>query len=78
MSAMGVCLSALYFAAVLFAFLNDRRRARLHRAEYGDLDDDEMSPLEYGVDPVEAGVPVDRIDPVAPARPLARGYDDVT
>jgi sec-independent protein translocase protein TatC len=78
MSAMGLCLTALYFGAVLFAFLNDRRRARRQQAEFGDVDDDEMSPLEYDPDPVEAGPPVDTIDPVAPARPVARTYDDMT
>jgi sec-independent protein translocase protein TatC len=78
MSAMGLALSTLYFAAVGFAFLNDRRRARRHREEFGDVDDDERSPLEYDVDPVEAGVPVTDIEPVLPARSLERRYDDMT
>ena len=78
MSLMGVALSSLYFGAVLFAYLNDRRRARRHRAEFGDLDDDQISPLEFDVDPVEAGPPVDRIEPVAPPRALDRRYDDMT
>jgi sec-independent protein translocase protein TatC len=78
MTAMGLALSTLYFAAVGFAFLNDRRRARRHREEFGDLGDDEVSPLEYDVDPVEAGPPVTDIEPVVPARPLSRRYDDMT
>ncbi len=78
MSLMGLSLSALYFGAVLFAFVNDKRRERAHRAEYGDIDDDEMSPLEYDPDHVEAGPPVESIEPVAPARPIARSYDDMT
>src|SRR2546421_9040675 len=77
MTAMGLCLTALYFGAVLFAFINDKRRARAHLAEFGDVDDDEMSPLEYDPEPVEAGSPVDTIEPVAPARPIARTYDDM-
>jgi sec-independent protein translocase protein TatC len=78
MTAMGICLTALYFGAVLFAYLNDRRRARRHREAYGDVADDEMSPLAFDVEPVEAGTPVDGIEPVAPARPLVRSYDDMT
>jgi sec-independent protein translocase protein TatC len=78
MTAMGACLTALYFGAVLFAYLNDRRRARRHREEFGDVDDDEVSPLTYDVESVEPGSRVDAIEPVAPARPLARSYDDMT
>jgi sec-independent protein translocase protein TatC len=78
MSAMGLALSTLYFAAVGFAFLNDRRRARRHREEFGDVGDDEISSLEYGVEPVEAGTPVTDIEPVLPARSLERRYDDMT
>ncbi len=79
MSALGLGLTALYFGAVAFAFVNDRRRARRHRAEFGELDDDEISPLD--VDDREAvavGEPVTALEPVAPARPLDRHYDDVT
>ncbi|OLE25057.1 MAG: twin arginine-targeting protein translocase TatC [Actinobacteria bacterium 13_1_20CM_3_71_11] len=78
MSAMAICLTALYFGAVLFAYINDKRRARRHRQEYGDLDDDEISALDFDVDPVEAGDPVDGIEPVPPARSLERRYDDMT
>jgi sec-independent protein translocase protein TatC len=79
MTAMGVCLCVLYFGAVLFAFFNDRRRARRHRAEFGDVGDDEVSPLEFDTgDPVEPGERITAIEPVAPARPLENRYDDVT
>ena len=59
MTALALALSALYFGAVGLAFLNDRRRARKRRAEFGNLNDDEISPLEYDT------APVDELDPVA-------------
>lgn len=46
MSFLALSLSALYFGAVGFAFLNDRRRAAA--APYAGLDDDEISPLDSG------------------------------
>jgi sec-independent protein translocase protein TatC len=79
MSALGLGLTALYFGAVLFAYINDRRRARRHRAEFGELDDDAMSPLDLGDhEAVAVGESVGTLDPVVPARPLDRHYDDVT
>jgi sec-independent protein translocase protein TatC len=78
MSAMALCLIALYFGAVLFAYFNDRRRARKHREEFGDVGDDEISELDHDLDPVEAGPRVGGIDPVGPARSLDRRYDDMT
>jgi sec-independent protein translocase protein TatC len=84
MTALAVVLSALYFAAVGFAFLNDRRRARRRRAEFGNVGDDEISPLEFDAEPVEAGrptgyiSPVETPSPVARPRPLDSRYDDVT
>jgi sec-independent protein translocase protein TatC len=77
MTALGVCLSALYFGAVGVAFINDRRRARRNNI-YAGLDDDELSPIEDDREPVEAGAPVDSITPVARSRPLDRNYDDMT
>ncbi len=50
MTILALCMAALYFVAVGFAFLNDRRRAR--RSAYADLSDDEVSPLEP-VSPVD-------------------------
>lgn len=79
MTALGLGLTALYFGAVAFAFFNDRRRARRHRAEFGEVSDDEMSPLDFTDDEaVEAGERITAIQPVAPARPLDSHYDDVT
>jgi sec-independent protein translocase protein TatC len=79
MTGMGLALSSLYFGAVLFAYLNDRRRARLHRNQFGDLSDDQVSPLEYGVDQVEAGEPIGPIEPVEPPEPVSRSrFDDMT
>jgi sec-independent protein translocase protein TatC len=51
MTILAACMSALYFAAVGIAFLNDRRRSR--RSAYAGLHDDEASPLEP-VSPVDA------------------------
>jgi sec-independent protein translocase protein TatC len=77
MTALALCLSALYFMAVGVAFLNDRRRAARAPA-YAGLDDDDVSPLEYDPAPVEAGAPVDATDPVPAPLPLDRRYDDTT
>jgi sec-independent protein translocase protein TatC len=79
MSVLGLSLTALYFAAVGFAFFNDRRRRKRHEAEFGDLSDDEISPIDdLDSDPVEAGDPIEALEPVAPARSLESRYDDMT
>jgi sec-independent protein translocase protein TatC len=84
MSALAIVLTALYFAAVGFAFANDKRRARRHRADFGDYSDDEISTLDYDAEPVEAGQPVsaatsiEQPTPVARPRPLDSRYDDFT
>ncbi len=85
MSFLALSLSALYFAAVGFAFINDRRRRRAN--PYAGLADDEVSPLETDAEPVD-GVeadlatqrwdPADEATPVATALPLDRRYDDST
>lgn len=77
MTALALCLSALYFMAVGGAYLNDRRRARRNNL-YAGLSDDEISPLEPDLEPVEAGEPVDAITPVPAPQPLERRYDDMT
>lgn len=83
MGAIGLALSSLYFAAVGVAFLNDRRRAR-KRGRYGDLADDEISPLDERLEPVGAPDPVEAPEPVAPASPPTSGarqerrFDDMT
>jgi sec-independent protein translocase protein TatC len=79
MSALGLGLTALYFAAVLFAYINDKRRDRRHRSMYGDVGDDEISPLDFDdAEPVEAGTALTATEPVTPAQPLERRYDDMT
>jgi sec-independent protein translocase protein TatC len=77
MTALAICLCALYFMAVGVALVNDRRRAR-RDAAYAGLDDDEISPLEFDAEPVEAGPPVDTVAPVVAPLPLDRRYDDTT
>ncbi|NLU78318.1 twin-arginine translocase subunit TatC [Micromonospora sp. HNM0581] len=83
MTALALCLCALYFAAVGVAFLNDKRRGR-GKEVYAGIDDDEVSPLEFDREPVEAGQRVDVSAPIeAPApvdapTPIDRRYDDVT
>jgi sec-independent protein translocase protein TatC len=51
MTILAACMAVLYFAAVGFAFLNDRRRSR--RALYAGVGDDEASKIEP-VSPVDA------------------------
>jgi sec-independent protein translocase protein TatC len=64
MIALALPMCLLYFAAVGIAFLNDRRKSRLAAAAgYGELSDDELSPLD------------DRPERVVPARPLDDRYD---
>ncbi|MEN3305718.1 MAG: sec-independent protein translocase protein TatC [Micromonosporaceae bacterium] len=79
MSVLGLCLTALYFGAVLFSYINDKRRDRKNRALYGNVGDDEISPLNFDdSESVEAGSSVGAPEPVAPPRPLERRYDDMT
>jgi sec-independent protein translocase protein TatC len=78
MTAMGLGLSVMYFAAVGFAYVNDKRRARRSRELYGDLNDDEISTIDYDLDEVTAGEPVSASEPVAPSRTVTRSYDDAT
>jgi sec-independent protein translocase protein TatC len=77
MAAIGLALSSLYFLAVGVAFLNDRRRAR-KAGLYGDLADDEISPLDEQVEPVTAGEPVEVPAAVPDPAPLHRRFDDMT
>ncbi|MCF0092031.1 twin-arginine translocase subunit TatC [Micromonospora sp. NPDC049114] len=83
MTALAVCLSALYFGAVGVAFINDRRRGR-GKEVYAGLDDDEVSPLEFDTDPVVAGqrvdatAPIGAPEPIAKPAPIERRYDDMT
>jgi len=78
MTVFAACLSLLYFMAVGVALINDKRRGR-GKEIYAGLDDDETSSIEdYAPQPVEAGARVDAIEPIAPAGPLDRRYDDMT
>lgn len=77
MSILAGCMAVLYFAAVGFALVNDRRRGRNRR--YAGLDDNETSVLAFDdSDPIEAGARIPVSDTVAPATPLERRYDDFT
>jgi sec-independent protein translocase protein TatC len=78
MTALALCLSLLYFAAVGVAFLNDRRRGR-GKEIYEGLDDDQISVIDDPREPVEAGERIEAVAPVAPPKPLERRYDtDIT
>ncbi|MCD9143397.1 twin-arginine translocase subunit TatC [Streptomyces albireticuli] len=77
----GMCILAvpiiiLYFGAVGFSLLNDKRRARNNPDAL--LDDDEAAPLDLAPQPVGDSEPMpaltDRADPGA----RRNGYDDVT
>jgi sec-independent protein translocase protein TatC len=59
MIALAAPMSLLYFAAVGAASLTDRRRHRKAvAAGYGDVADDEMSRLEYKIEPIDGPSPV--------------------
>ena len=83
MTALAICLCALYFAAVGVAFINDKRRGR-GREVYAGIADDEVSPLDLSTEPVPAGgrieasEPIGTPEPVAAPKPIERRYDDMT
>ncbi|GAA3289096.1 twin-arginine translocase subunit TatC [Dactylosporangium vinaceum] len=90
MTFLALAMSILYFAAVVFALVNDKRKGR-NRPSYAGIGDDEVSSLDdYEVEPVEAASPIDGYDPVdgpspvaAPTpvekpRPLDSRWDDIT
>ncbi len=76
MGALAAPIILLYFGAVGFALLNDRRRERNN--PYKDLDDDEASELEHAPEPVPAarGLGEDTDGPGESQR--REGYDDAT
>jgi sec-independent protein translocase protein TatC len=76
MSILAGCMAILYFGAVGFALLNDRRRSRKAAALAG-VNDDELSPID-DLDEIDAGEPIAPPEPVAPAQPIERRYDDFT
>ncbi|MEU7998545.1 twin-arginine translocase subunit TatC [Micromonospora sp. NPDC049060] len=83
MTLLALCLSLLYFVAVGVAFLNDKRKGR-GKEVYAGVGDDEVSPLEFDPEPVEAGqrvdasAPIAAPEPVAAPAPIERRYDDMT
>jgi sec-independent protein translocase protein TatC len=68
MCMLAIPMSMLFEIAVLFAWLHDRRKARREAEEsFGDLSDDEASPLDLTVDPIDGPTPIDeaaRVDDV--------------
>jgi sec-independent protein translocase protein TatC len=78
MTALGMGLTALYFGAVLFAFVNDKRRARRDRAQFGDVSDDEASPITFEDADELTASPLEHVEPVEAPRALDHRYDDVT
>ncbi|MEO3780824.1 twin-arginine translocase subunit TatC [Micromonospora sp. B11E3] len=77
MTALAICLCALYFAAVGVAFINDRRRGR-GKEVYAGIADDEVSPLELDTEPVESAQRIEASTPVAAPAPIDRRFDDMT
>ncbi|GGZ41059.1 Sec-independent protein translocase protein TatC [Streptomyces inusitatus] len=79
MIALSGPIVVLYFAAVGFSLLNDKRRAR--RDPDAALDDDEASPLDLDTEPVTAGhsLPEQSKGESDGARThRVNGYDDIT
>ncbi|WP_199512986.1 twin-arginine translocase subunit TatC [Nucisporomicrobium flavum] len=83
MTLLAACMVVLYLFAVGVAAINDKRKGR-GKEIYGDLDDDQISPLEeervpVGVsDRVDAPSPVEAPEPVARPLPLESRFDDMT
>jgi sec-independent protein translocase protein TatC len=66
-------LLVLMLVAFVICWLNDRRRARRDaRSGYGDLSDDETSPLDLAVEPVAPAEPLVSSDPDEPVEPTPR------
>ncbi|MBY6541266.1 twin-arginine translocase subunit TatC [Rhodococcus sp. BP-349] len=58
MTALALALSILVEFAIQIARVNDRRRARRETEEWGNVSDDEASPLDTSAAPVGSPVPV--------------------
>ncbi|MEV0732456.1 twin-arginine translocase subunit TatC [Polymorphospora sp. NPDC050346] len=77
MTALAICLCALYFMAVGVAYLNDKRKGR-GKEIYAGIADDEVSPLSHDPEPVEAGSRAETVAPVEAPKPIQSRYDDMT
>jgi sec-independent protein translocase protein TatC len=90
MSILAGCLTLLYFAAIGFASINDRRRGR-RRGMFGNIDDDATSAIDFDeTEPIVAGEPVSISSPIATServtasgstarpQPIDERYDDAT
>ncbi|HST66462.1 MAG TPA: twin-arginine translocase subunit TatC [Mycobacteriales bacterium] len=63
MCMLAIPMSLLFEGSVLLAWIHDRRKAKREAASgFGDLDDDETSPLDVSIQPI------DDLDPVDPPR----------
>lgn len=74
MIALSGPIVVLYFVAVVFSLLNDKRRAR---AEALGLSDDEASELDHTPEAVDPAEPVSAV-PEQTTKDRVNGYDDVT
>ncbi|MBY6351312.1 twin-arginine translocase subunit TatC [Rhodococcoides corynebacterioides] len=75
MTALALALCVLVEVAIQVARLNDRRRARRDTEQWGDLSDDEASPLETRATPVGAPTPVESA-PTPVSRPTSVRLDE--
>lgn len=77
MTILALAMCALYFIAVGFAFLNDKRRGRKAN-NWSNLDDDEASTIDDVVEPVGAPEDADASGDASDSRQLQRRrrYDD--
>ena len=63
MCMLAIAMSLLFEGSVLLAWIHDRRKAKREIASgFGDLDDDEVSPLDVSIQPI------DDLDPADPPR----------
>jgi sec-independent protein translocase protein TatC len=78
MLALAGALTVLLEMAIQFAHLHDYRKAKRQNAEWGDVDDDEASPIGSPTAAVPASGPVERPAPVstAPSMSGADHFDD--
>lgn len=75
MTALAAPMIVLYFGAVGFAFLNDRRRAR-KADDWADLDPDQASTIDDAPTDIGEPEPIDEPTEVDPPAPPQRRYDD--